>query len=85
MGLVNAVVEPDQLLPAARSWPPAWRPARPRPTPRSASRWPSPPRPPWPQALEKEAELQAAMGRTEDHRNATAAFVAKQKPVFRGR
>lgn len=36
------------------------------------------------QTLEKEAELQTAMGATEDHRNATAAFVAKQKAVFVG-
>ena len=36
-------------------------------------------------ALAKEDELQSAMGRTEDHRNATAAFVAKQKPTFLGR
>ena len=31
------------------------------------------------------AELQRAMGQTEDHPNATAAFVAKQKPTFLGR
>lgn len=37
------------------------------------------------QALDKEAVLQAAAGATEDHRAATAAFVAKQKPVFTGR
>jgi 2-(1,2-epoxy-1,2-dihydrophenyl)acetyl-CoA isomerase len=36
-------------------------------------------------ALGKEGELQAAMGQTDDHRNATAAFVAKQKPTFLGR
>jgi 2-(1,2-epoxy-1,2-dihydrophenyl)acetyl-CoA isomerase len=36
-------------------------------------------------ALEREAEAQAITGRTEDHRNATAAFVAKQKPTFSGR
>jgi 2-(1,2-epoxy-1,2-dihydrophenyl)acetyl-CoA isomerase len=36
-------------------------------------------------ALEREAEAQAVTGRTEDHRNATAAFVAKQKPTFSGR
>jgi 2-(1,2-epoxy-1,2-dihydrophenyl)acetyl-CoA isomerase len=36
-------------------------------------------------ALGKEGELQAVMGQTEDHRNATAAFVAKQKPTFLGR
>ena len=38
-----------------------------------------------PEALSREAELQTEMGATEDHRNATTAFVAKQKPVFEGR
>ena len=37
------------------------------------------------QALGKEAVLQAAAGATEDHRNAVAAFVNKEKPVFLGR
>jgi 2-(1,2-epoxy-1,2-dihydrophenyl)acetyl-CoA isomerase len=37
-----------------------------------------------PQALAKEAELQEQMGSTADHRNATAAFVAKQAPLFVG-
>jgi 2-(1,2-epoxy-1,2-dihydrophenyl)acetyl-CoA isomerase len=36
-------------------------------------------------ALEREAEAQAVTGSTEDHRNATAAFVAKEKPTFAGR
>jgi 2-(1,2-epoxy-1,2-dihydrophenyl)acetyl-CoA isomerase len=35
-------------------------------------------------ALAKEDELQTAMGRTDDHRTSTAAFVAKQKPIFLG-
>jgi 2-(1,2-epoxy-1,2-dihydrophenyl)acetyl-CoA isomerase len=37
------------------------------------------------QALEKEDELQARCGASDDHRNATAAFVAKQPITFRGR
>jgi 2-(1,2-epoxy-1,2-dihydrophenyl)acetyl-CoA isomerase len=36
------------------------------------------------ETLAKEGELQTALGASEDHRNAVAAFVAKQKPVFRG-
>jgi 2-(1,2-epoxy-1,2-dihydrophenyl)acetyl-CoA isomerase len=36
-------------------------------------------------ALEKEAEVQAALGRTADHRAATAAFAQKQRPTFEGR
>ncbi len=37
------------------------------------------------QALAAEAQSQARLGLTEDHRNATAAFVAKQRPTFTGR
>jgi 2-(1,2-epoxy-1,2-dihydrophenyl)acetyl-CoA isomerase len=36
-------------------------------------------------ALEQEAQLQARCGATADHREATAAFLAKQQPVFTGR
>lgn len=36
-------------------------------------------------ALDTEAEVQAACGRTEDHRNATNAFLNKQQPAFQGR
>jgi 2-(1,2-epoxy-1,2-dihydrophenyl)acetyl-CoA isomerase len=37
------------------------------------------------QALEAEADAQAVCGATEDHRAATLAFVAKQRPTFTGR
>lgn len=37
------------------------------------------------QALDKEAELQVRLGGTDDHKNATAAFVNKEQPVFHGR
>lgn len=36
-------------------------------------------------ALAAEAQAQAICGATADHRSATAAFVAKQRPVFEGR
>jgi 2-(1,2-epoxy-1,2-dihydrophenyl)acetyl-CoA isomerase len=36
------------------------------------------------EALAVEAQAQATCGQTADHRNATAAFVQKQKPVFNG-
>lgn len=36
-------------------------------------------------ALEREAELQAQCGATEDHRNAVQAFINKQDPEFYGR
>jgi 2-(1,2-epoxy-1,2-dihydrophenyl)acetyl-CoA isomerase len=36
-------------------------------------------------ALDVEAAAQAQCGQTEDHRNATFAFVRKEKPVFNGR
>lgn len=38
-----------------------------------------------PEALEREAVLQERAGRTEDHRAATAAFVARESPTFTGR
>lgn len=37
------------------------------------------------ESLAKEAELQERLGQTDDHQAATAAFVRKQEPVFRGR
>jgi 2-(1,2-epoxy-1,2-dihydrophenyl)acetyl-CoA isomerase len=37
------------------------------------------------EALEKEAEVQSALGRTADHRAATLAFTRKQAPSFLGR
>jgi 2-(1,2-epoxy-1,2-dihydrophenyl)acetyl-CoA isomerase len=37
------------------------------------------------ESLEKEAEVQTAVGRTEDHRAATLAFTRKQQPTFLGR
>lgn len=37
-----------------------------------------------PEALEREAQLQARCGATADHRSATTAFLAKQQPVFTG-
>jgi len=36
------------------------------------------------QALENEAVQQAAAGATDDHRNAVAAFIKKEQPVFVG-
>lgn len=85
MGLVNAVVDPDRLLPAAQEL--ATRLAA-GPTAAYAAIKESiafGSTATLPEALAKEAELQTAMGRTADHRNATAAFVAKQQPVFTGR
>jgi 2-(1,2-epoxy-1,2-dihydrophenyl)acetyl-CoA isomerase len=85
MGLVNAVVEPDRVLAAAQelasrlaAGPTAAYGAIKESIAFAASSTLA-------ESLAKEAELQNAMGRTEDHRNATAAFVAKQKPVFTGR
>jgi 2-(1,2-epoxy-1,2-dihydrophenyl)acetyl-CoA isomerase len=85
MGLVNAVVEPDHLLPAAHelaarlaAGPTAAYAAIKESIAYAAGATLS-------QSLAKEAELQTVMGATEDHRNATAAFVAKQTPEFLGR
>lgn len=84
MGLVNAVVEPDHVLPAAHelaarlaAGPTAAYGAIKASLAYAASST-------LPESLAKEAELQNAMGATEDHLNATNAFVAKQKPVFQG-
>jgi 2-(1,2-epoxy-1,2-dihydrophenyl)acetyl-CoA isomerase len=85
MGLVNGVFEPDHLMPAVRelatrlaAGPTAAYAAIRESLAFAATATLS-------EALAKEAELQAAMGATADHRNATAAFVAKQKPTFTGR
>ena len=85
MGLVNAVVEPERLLPAAQEL--ATRLAN-GPTKAYAAIKESiafAAHATLADALAKEGELQRAMGETADHRNSTAAFVAKQKPVFEGR
>ncbi len=84
MGLVSAVVEPDRLLPATQEL--AARLAA-GPTAAYAAIRESlafAANSTLVQALEREGQLQTEMGATEDHRNATAAFVAKQKPVFTG-
>jgi 2-(1,2-epoxy-1,2-dihydrophenyl)acetyl-CoA isomerase len=84
MGLVNAVVEPDKVLPAATEL--ATRLAA-GPTLAYAAIKQSiayAATHSLDDSLDMEAELQARCGATEDHRNATAAFVAKQKPQFRG-
>jgi 2-(1,2-epoxy-1,2-dihydrophenyl)acetyl-CoA isomerase len=85
MGLVNAVVEPERVLPAAQEL--AGRLAE-GPTAAYAAIKQSLAYGSCTMlddALANEARLQAAMGATEDHRNATAAFVAKQSPHFSGR
>jgi 2-(1,2-epoxy-1,2-dihydrophenyl)acetyl-CoA isomerase len=84
MGLVNAVVEPDRVLPAAQELAArlaagptlAYAAIKESLTYAATADLEA--------ALAKEADLQRAMGRTADHRNATAAFVAKQKPTFTG-
>ncbi|MGI8761201.1 MAG: enoyl-CoA hydratase/isomerase family protein [Jatrophihabitantaceae bacterium] len=85
MGMVNAVVEPERVLPAAQELagrlacgPTAAYAAIKASLAYAATST-------LVEALAREAELQQAMGGTEDHRAATAAFVAKQKPVFTGR
>ncbi len=85
MGMVNAVVDVDRVLPAAQEL--ATRLAA-GPTAAYAAIKQSiafAATADLASALAKEDELQTAMGRTDDHRNATIAFVAKQKPTFSGR
>jgi 2-(1,2-epoxy-1,2-dihydrophenyl)acetyl-CoA isomerase len=85
MGLVNAVVEPERVLPAAQelaarlaAGPTAAYGAIKQSLAYAANASLA-------DALAKEGELQRAMGETDDHRNATIAFVNKQKPTFTGR
>ncbi len=85
MGLVNAVVDADRLLPAAQelaarlaAGPTAAYAAIKESIAFAAGSTLA-------ESLAKEAELQSRAGATFDHRNATAAFVAKQRPVFVGR
>jgi 2-(1,2-epoxy-1,2-dihydrophenyl)acetyl-CoA isomerase len=85
MGLVNAVVEPDTVGSAAHelaarlaAGPTAAYAAIKQSIAFAATADLA-------SALAREDELQTAMGRTEDHRDSTAAFVAKQKPNFQGR
>ncbi|WP_375491797.1 enoyl-CoA hydratase-related protein [uncultured Jatrophihabitans sp.] len=84
MGLVNAVVEPDRVLPAAQelaarlaAGPTAAYAAIKQSLAFAATS-------DLQSALAMEGELQARMGATQDHRNSVAAFVAKQKPTFVG-
>lgn len=85
MGLVNAVFGPDHLMPAALELAAklAAGPTRAYAAIRESLAFAATST--LPDALAKEAELQNAMGATEDHRNATAAFLAKQTPAFTGR
>ncbi len=85
MGMVNAVVEPGHLLPAAHELagrladgPTAAYAAIKESIAYAADSTLT-------QSLAREAEIQARVGATADHRSATTAFVAKQKPVFAGR
>jgi len=84
MGLVNAVVEPERVLPAAHEL--AARLAA-GPTLAYASIKESiafAATSTLGEALAKEAEMQARTGASGDHRSSVAAFVNKQKPAFTG-
>ena len=85
MGLVNAVVEPERVLPAAHELAArlAAGPTRAYAAIKESLAYAATAS--LADALAKEGELQAVVAATEDHRTATAAFVAKQKPVFTGR
>lgn len=85
MGLVNAVVPDEMVLPAAHelaarlaAGPTAAYAAIKAQLNYAAGATLA-------EALEREADLQNALGATEDHRAATAAFVRKERPTFTGR
>lgn len=84
MGLVNAVVPDDRALAAGHeltarlaAGPTAAYAAIKEQLAFSATH-------PLAASLEREGELQNALGTTTDHQQATAAFVAKQRPTFTG-
>ena len=85
MGLVNAMVEPDAVLAGAQELAArlAAGPTLAYAAIKESIRYAATSS--LADALAKEDEMQTAMGATEDHRNATAAFVAKQKPTFTAR
>lgn len=84
MGLVNAVVPDDRVQAAGRelavrlaAGPTAAYAAIKEQLAFSATH-------PLAASLEREGELQNSLGTTADHQEATAAFLAKQRPVFTG-
>jgi 2-(1,2-epoxy-1,2-dihydrophenyl)acetyl-CoA isomerase len=84
MGLVNAVVEPERLLPAAHelsarlaAGPTMAYAAIKESIAFAATSTLA-------DALAKEADMQARTGASADHRDSVAAFVNKQKPTFTG-
>ena len=84
MGMVNAVVAPDHVLPAAQelaarlaAGPTAAYAAIKASIAYAASSTLA-------ESLAKESELQVAMGATVDHPAASRAFLSKQKPTFTG-
>ena len=85
MGLVNAMVEPDAVLTGAQELAArlAAGPTLAYAAIKQSIRYAATSS--LADALAKEDEMQTAMGATEDHHNATAAFVAKQKPTFTAR
>ncbi len=85
LGLVNRVVSHDDLMPRTLEWAArlAAGPTRAyglikRGVDRAASATLT-------DSLEYEAQLQEIAGRTEDHREGVAAFLAKRPPVYSGR
>ncbi len=82
-GLVSRLTGRTACSPRPWAWRPAWRPARRWPTPRPSG--PSrPPRCPPGDVLAAEAQAQARLGLTADHRDAVQAFLAKRPPEFHG-
>ena len=70
--------------PPRTSWRRGWPPARPRPTRRSRSSWPSARPTRSPRRWSARASCRTRSAPPTDHQQATAAFVAKQRPTFTG-
>jgi 2-(1,2-epoxy-1,2-dihydrophenyl)acetyl-CoA isomerase len=84
MGLVNAVVPDDRVLPAAHEIAArlATGPTRAYAAIKESLRYGS--EASFAESLAKEAELQNSLGASADHRTATEAFLAKKQPRFTG-
>ncbi len=85
MGLLNAVVAADQVLPAAQELATrlAAGPTAAYALVKQSVRFASDST--FVEALDEEDRLQTLAGETEDHRAAVGSFLAKQSPVFHGR
>jgi 2-(1,2-epoxy-1,2-dihydrophenyl)acetyl-CoA isomerase len=86
MGMVNAVVAPDQVVTVGdRARDRAWPPGRPPPTPASSSRWRTPRTPPWSTRSPRRTSCRRGPAAPRTTPEPVRSFLAKEVPVFTGR